>query len=359
MGTLVNQNNRILVINTGSTSSKIALFEEENELWRKSLEHRSGLRSSDIIALQFESQKQLVDNLLEENQINGTELDAVVGRGGLLKPVEGGTYLVNQKMLTDARRGERGWHPANLGCLLAHFFAKKAHAPAFVVDPISVDELEPLARYSGHPLIKRSALSHALSIHAAARIAAKQLEINYKNSRFIVVHLGGGISVAPVIGGKIIDVNDAASSGPFSPERTGGLPLQPFIGLCFSGNYTEAEMRRLVMGEGGLRAYLGSSNAREIEDRIQNGDREAAEAYDAMIYQVAKEVGAMATVLLGDVQAIVVTGGLANSKLLTDELKKRIAFLSKVLILPGEFEMQAMNAAVLDVLHGRQEVKAY
>ncbi|NIR50880.1 butyrate kinase [candidate division KSB1 bacterium] len=350
----------ILVINPGSTSTKLALFRQQDAVWQENLEHiPEELKPFDRVWQQLEFRLQLIEAHLSQRQLDYAELAAVVGRGGLLKPMEGGTYLVNQQMLKDARAGLQGEHGANLGCALAYDIAQKAGVSAYVVDPISVDEFEPLARYSGHPLIERRCLSHALNIHAVTRKAAEMLEVEYSVSNFIVAHLGGGISVAPVRGGKIVDVNDASSAGPFSPERTGGLPLQPFIKLCFSGKYSENEMRRLVMGNGGLRAYLGTTSKKEVEDRIQHGDHMAAEVYQAMIYQIAKEIGAMATVLHGNVRAIVLTGGLAKSQIVTQWIKERVGFIAEVVILPGEFEMEAMNLGVLRVLEGKETAKIY
>jgi butyrate kinase len=232
------------------------------------------------------------------------------------------------------------------------------HAMPLVVDPVSVDEFEPLARYSGHPALPRKSLSHALNIHAVARRAAVSLRVPYMQSRFVVAHLGGGISVAPVSGGRIIDVNDAASGGPFSPERSGTLPLREFISVCFSGA-TEAEVRSMVMGRGGLVAYLGTNDAAEVERRIGAGDRTAREVYEAMAYQVAKEIGAMAVVLNGALDAVVLTGGLAASAMLVDWVRARVAFLGPVLVFPGENEQQALAEAALRVLRGEETPRNY
>jgi butyrate kinase len=352
---------RILAINPGSTSTKVALFEAEVCVRSESLAHSSEeLDRAARVWDQLEMRKAVVLRFLRENGIELSSLDAVVGRGGLLKPVRGGTYRVNAAMLEDARKGVQGEHVSNLGCALAMAIAEEAGCPAFVVDPVSVDEFEPLARYSGHPRIERRALAHALSIHAVARRAAAELGLPYREANFVVAHLGGGISVAPVKGGRIVDVNDASSDGPFSPERTGGLPLQPFITLCFSGEFTEQEMRRLVMGCGGLVAYLGTNNAAEVERRIlEDRDEKAREVYEAMAYQIAKEIGAMATVLCGKIDAIVLTGGLAASDMLCNWITERVSFLGKVIRYPGEFEMQAMAEGALRVLRGEEEPLEY
>ncbi len=351
---------RILAINPGSTSTKVALFENEVEAKSAVLRHSpEELARYARIWDQLDSRLRSIRKLMAEWHVAPHDLDAVVGRGGLLKPVAGGVYRVNDRMLEDARRGVQGQHAANLGCALASLVAHEAGAPAFVVDPISVDEFEPLARYSGHRLLERRSLSHALNLHAAARRAAARIGRDYEQANFVVAHLGGGISVSPIRAGRIIDVNDASSDGPFSPERTGGLPLQGFITLCFSGKYSEAQIRRLVMGEGGLVSYLGTSSAEEVENRIAAGDRVAEEVYEAMAYQIAKEIGAMATVLAGKVDAVVITGGLARSQRLVEWTRRRVEFIAPVLVLAGEFEMRAMAEGALRALSGKAAVKDY
>lgn len=351
---------KILVINPGSTSTKVAIFEDENQVDLKVLRHSpEELSKFKTLWEQFDFRLKIILEFLNENGLRPTDFSAVVGIGGLLRPVKGGTYLVNEKMLEDARNNFQGEHPSNLGCALAYEIAKIGNVEAFTVDPVSVDEFEPLARYSGHPLIQRRSLSHALNIHATARLASEKIGKRYEEANFVVAHLGGGISVCPVKGGKIIDANDASSDGPFSPERTGGLPLQPFITLCFSGKYTEQEIRKLVMGKGGLVAYLGTNDASEIERRIKEGDAYAREVYEAMAYQIAKEIGAMATVLKGDVDAVVLTGGLANSKMLVDWITERVSFIAPVLVFPGEDEMRALAMGALRVLRGEEKAKEY
>ena len=351
---------RILVINPGSTSTKVALFDDEKCLVEESIKH-SIAELSNFTKLwdQFPFRHKAILGFLQKHDIELKSLNAVVGRGGLLRSIEGGTYKVNDTMLQDARKGIQGEHVSNLGCALADVVAKEAGCSAYTVDPVSVDEFEPLARYSGHPKIERRALAHTLNLHEAARRAAHQLGAVYLESNFVVAHLGGGISVAPVKGGRIVDVNDASSSGPFSPERTGELPLQPFINLCFSGDYNKAEMKKMVMGEGGLKAYLSTHSAEEVEELIDKGDQNALEVFHAMAYQIAKEIGAMATVLCGDVKAIVITGGLANSRLLTDWIKESVSFIAPVLVLAGEFEMEALVSGALRVLRGEEQAKTY
>ncbi len=347
----------ILVINPGSTSTKLALYENAKTMLMHTIHHDSEANpSAGDVWGQFNFRLRLVKEWVSANQISPA---VVVSIGGLLRPVEGGVYKVNERMMEDARACVQVQHASNLGCVIAHEIATEHRCSAFVVDLVSVDEFESLARYSGHPLIERRTLSHALSLHAAARRAAKERNIPLERSAFVVAHLGGGISIAPVKSGRIIDGNDASSDGPFSPERTGGLPLQQFISLCCSGKYTEQELRSLVMGRGGLFAYLGTNSAVEVEKRIVGGDQKAKEVYEAMTYQIAKEIGAMATVIKGKVDAIVLTGGLAQSKLLTGWIQERIDYIAPVLIFGNEDEMSALASGVLRVLNGEESIKDY
>lgn len=348
---------RILVINPGSTSTKLGISESGTFTQRDILRHPAAeLAARPSLEEQLSYRTGLASAWFGELT---RDCAAVVAIGGLFRPLEGGTYRVNAAMLADARAAARGSHASNLGCLIADAIARRHDVPAFVVDPVSVDELEPVARYSGHPLIARSSLSHALNLHAAARRAAADLGIPLRRSSFVVAHLGGGISVAPLRGGRIIDVNDAASDGPFSPERSGGLPLQPFIGLCLSGRYSERELRSMVMGAGGLVAYLGTNSADEVERRIREGDVKAAEVYAAMAYQIAKEIGAAAAALKGFADAVVLTGGMAGSAMLSGWIGERVGFIGKVLTYPGEMEMEALAEGAKRVLDGEEVEKEY
>jgi butyrate kinase len=347
----------ILVINPGSTSTKLALYQDSELTKSETLLHSS----SDLA--QFHSiweQFPFRLNICREWTAQHTQqCNAIVAMGGLFRPLQGGVYKINEAMRKDARANLQGEHASNLGCELAFGIAAAYNAPSFIVDAVSVDEFEPLARYSGHPLIKRQALSHALNIHAAARQASAELKIPLSDSSLIICHLGGGISIAPVRGGKIIDVNDAASDGPFSPERTGGLPMQGFISICFSGKYTEAEMRKLVMGKGGLAAYLGTNSVLEVEKMVNAGDKKAEEIFSAMAYQISKEIGAMATVLRGKVNCIVITGGIARSTMLTSWIKERVQFIAPIVIYPGEDEMRSLAEGALRALQGQEQIKEY
>ncbi len=347
----------ILVVNPGSTSTKVAITQGDNLIKRETFRHSvEELAQSPRIWDQFQFRLEQCKQWTAEHI---QTCSAVISLGGLIRPVHGGVYRVNDSMLNDARSNLQGEHASNLGCALAVELAKPYHAEAFVADPVSVDEFEPLAYYSGHPQIRRKSLSHALNIHAACLKASNDLHIPIEQSSFVIAHLGGGISIAPVRGGAIIDVNDASSDGPFSPERTGGLPLQQFISLCFSQEFTELQLRKIVMGKGGLTAYLGTNSLVEIEQRISNGDAVAKEVLQAMAYQIAKEIGAMATVLNGKVDAIVLTGGAASSTILTQWIQERVQFISRVVIYPGEDEMQALASAANRVLNKQEQCKEY
>lgn len=355
------------MVNPGSTSTKLALYAGERLRVGETIRHDAArLRACGGPWEQFDLRWQAVD---EWSSRHAREVAAVAAIGGMFRPLEGGTYAVNQHMLADARGNLQGEHVSNLGCELAARLAARHGCPAYVVDPVSVDEFDPVARYSGHPAIERRSLSHALSLHATARRAAVELGMALAESRLIVAHLGGGISVAPVRGGRIIDVNDASSDGPFSPERTGGLPLQPFLSLCFSqtapecetrdGKMRERGMRKMVMGRGGLVAYLGTNSAVEVEKRIAGGDQQARDVYEAMAYQIAKEIGAMATVLEGRLHGIVLAGGLAASAMLVEWIRRRVEFLAPVLVYAGEDEMGALAAGALRVIRGEEAALEY
>ncbi len=351
------ESHTIFAVNPGSTSTKVAIGVDGTITGRETFRHdTSFLGRFATIWDQFDARLALCASWARARL---SACSAVVSLGGLLKPVCGGVYAVNDLMLADARANVQGEHASNLGCALADALAQSWNCPACVADPVSVDEFAPMAVYSGHPAVKRRSLSHALNIHAAARRAAAELSTPLGSSSLIVCHLGGGISVAPVLGGKIIDVNDAASDGPFSPERTGGLPLQAVIDLCFSGRHTEREMRSMVMGRGGLVAYLGTNSVAEAEQRAASGDTLAMEVLDAMAYQIAKEIGAMATVLRGSVQAVVLTGGAARSAMLTAAIGERVRWIGRVIIDVNEDEMQALVDAAMRILRGEEQLQEY
>ena len=350
---------KVLVINPGSTSTKVALYAGNETRAEENLSHSGALLAQYTEVLdQFEFRLDAVQAFVERTGAV-RELDAVVGRGGLLRPVAGGTYLVNAAMESDLTQGLQGQHASNLGGLLAKAVADPLCLPAFVVDPVSVDEFEPIARISGHPLIERRCLSHALSMKAVARRASDELNIPYAESNMVVAHLGGGISVSPMVGGRIIDVNNANEMGPFSPERTGGLPSGDLAALCFSGMVNASDMRRQIAGQGGMVAYLGTFDAREAYRRADAGEPHAQLVLSAMAYQIAKEIGAMATVLAGKVDAIVLTGGLANSSRICDTIAGYVKFIAPLFIYGGEDEMLALAAGALRVLADLEGLKVY
>jgi butyrate kinase len=358
---VLNKTYRILVINPGSTSTKIAVYDNEKPVFTEVIRHPAEkVAEFETIYDQRHFRKELVLKALQDNGIMPDSLDAVVGRGGNMKPVEGGTYRVNESMLEHLKIGVMGQHASNLGGIVASSIAQPLGLPAFVVDPVIVDELDDLARISGIPEINRKAKDHPLNQKAVARRAAAELGGEYQDYNFLVAHMGGGISVGVHRKGRIVDVNNCLDGdGPFSPERAGGLPVGSLIDLCFSGDYTKEQIRKKIVGGGGLVAYLGTNDGREIARRIQDGDQYARLIYEAMAYQVAKEIGAGATVLKGDVDAIVLTGGLVYDKLLVGWIKDRVGFISKVLEYPGEFEMMALAEGVLRVLSGKEQAKEY
>lgn len=352
---------KILVINPGSTSTKIAVYEDTTPIFQETLRHSAQeLAPYAHILDQYQFRKDVITAMLKQHQIALTTLDAVVGRGGLVYPLEGGCYQVNDQMIQDLRDVVMGEHASNLGALIAQAIGDEIGKPAFIVDPVVVDELEPLARYSGLPELPRISIFHALNQKAVAKRVANELGKPYTACNLIVVHLGGGISVGAHKQGRVVDVNNALDGdGPFSPERSGGLPVGPLAKLCFSGHSTLDQIKKMITGKGGLVAYLGTNDGREVGQRIVQGDPHAKEVYEAMAYQVAKEIGAMATVLRGQIDAIVLTGGMANDTRLVNWIVERISFLAPVKIVPGEDEMIALCEGVLPVLRGAEPAKTY
>lgn len=352
---------RILAINPGSTSTKIGLFEDEQELFSQNLHHSTEqLSAFPHIIDQLELRLQTMTAFMAKNNIEQKEIDAFVGRGGLLSPMPGGTFLVNDRMVKDLIAAKYGEHASNLGAILAQKMAALHQKPAFIVDPVVVDELESLARFSGHPLLPRKSIFHALNHKAMGRQAAKQLGQNYHDLNLIVAHLGGGISVASHFHGKAIDVNNALDGeGPFSPERSGTLPAGDLARLCFSGEKTLKEVQKMITGKGGAVAYLGSNDIRQIEQMSIEGNELAGQVLQAMAYQVAKEIGAQATVMSGKVDAIVLTGGIAHNNTFSEQIKERVKFIAPVLILPGEEELEALALGALRVLRNEEAPQQY
>ncbi|MGM0436490.1 MAG: butyrate kinase [Bacillota bacterium] len=352
---------RILAINPGSTSTKIALYEGDKEVFKDTIRHDADTIAKYKNVIDQEAFRKItILNKLKEESIDLSSLDAVVGRGGMLKPLESGTYAVNDAMIDYMRNAPRGEHASNLGCVIAKDIGDEQGIPSYIVDPVAVDEMHTLARYTGMPEIKRASLFHALNQKAVAYKAANDMKKPYRQLNLILAHLGGGISVGIHKKGRVVDVNNALDGdGPMSPERTGSLPVGPLYKMAFSGKYTLEEMKRKNYGQGGLVAYLGTNDGAEVEKRIKQGDQQAKFIYDVMIYQIAKEIGAGATVLEGDVDAIVVTGGLAYDKYLIDELKRKTSFISPMRVYPGEDEMKALAEGAQRVLKGEETAKNY
>ncbi len=353
---------RILAVNPGSTSTKISVYEDEKEVWDLKLTHSPEELSSfgTNIFEQYGFRRDVIVSALQTAGYPVENFDGIVGRGGLVKPIPGGTYLVDDNLLKDLRIGILGQHASNLGGPIAAELAKTAGCDAYIVDPVVVDEMEPIARFTGSPLLSRKSIFHALNQKAVARKAAAELGREYDSSNFIVIHLGGGISVGAHRKGKVVDVNNALDGdGPFTPERSGGLPVGDLAKLCFSGDYTLTDVKKLIKGEGGIVAYLGTNDMMHVEDEVQKGNSEWLAVYQAMAYQIAKETGAMAAVLQGSVDAIVVSGGIAYDRNFIGWLKKMIEFIAPVIVYPGEMEMEALALGALRVLTDQEKPKTY
>lgn len=352
---------RLLIINPGSTSTKIAVYEDINPVFVETLRHSMDeLKPYKTIYDQYEFREKTILDTVKNKEIEIDTLDAVVGRGGLLKPIEGGTYEVNEAMLTDLKLGVQGQHASNLGGILAYNIGKTIGKPAYIVDPVVVDELEEVARFSGMPEIRRRSVFHALNQKAVARRYAKEKGKRYEDVNVIVAHMGGGISIGCHKNGKVVDVNNALDGeGPFSPDRSGTLPVGDLIKICYSGKYTYEEVKGMIVGKGGLMAYLNTTDAREIEKMIDGGDKGAERIFYAMAYQVAKQIGMSAAVLKGQVDAVVLTGGLAYSKRFVNAIEERVSFIAPVKVYPGEDEMLALTEGGLRVLKGEEKANEY
>ena len=353
---------KILVINPGSTSTKMAVYEDEKPVLLRNIAHTAEeLAPFGAITEQQDFRRQLILDELQQANIP-LEFDAVIGRGGLVKPIAGGVYEIDEQMGNDTLHGcVMHNHACNLGCLIAHEIAATIDGcRAFIADPGVVDELSPLARISGSPLMPRICIWHALNQRAIARRYARGIGKEYEDLNLIICHLGGGISVAAHEHGRAIDANNALDGeGPFSPERAGSLPAVDLIRLCFSGKYSEKQLLKRIAGQAGLTAHLGTNNMREILERIHQGDEHAKLIVDAMIYHTAKQIASEGAVLCGQIDAILLTGGMAHSDYIVSELRKRIGFLAPVYIFPGENEMQALALNALAVLQGKRKVNIY
>lgn len=352
---------RILVINPGSTSTKIGVFQDETLLVEHTIRHATEeIAQYPSIIDQYHFRKEAILTVLENEQIKRSTLDAICGRGGLLRPIEGGTYRVNEEMIDDLRTGYFGQHASNLGGILAREIAAELMIPSFIVDPVVVDELAPLARISGSPLIQRKSIFHALNQKAVARRYAREVGKSYQDLNLIVTHMGGGITIGAHHQGNVIDVNNGLhGDGPFSPERAGSVPIGDLVELCFSGTFYREDITKSLVGEGGLVGYLGTNDAVEVEKKIAAGDEGAKLIYDAMAYQIAKEIGSAATVLEGKVDAILLTGGIAYGKAFTETISSKVNWIADVTVYPGEDELQALAQGAMRVLTGEEKPKVY
>ena len=352
---------KILVVNTGSTSTKMGLYDGDVPVFEKILRHTvSDLAPFKGVVDQYSFRTNILLDELKNSHVSVRDLACVVGIGGLLAPLEGGTYLVNEAMLADLEKAKYGEHASNLGGIIAHTIAKEAGIPAYIVDPVVVDEMEDIFRISGHPLLPRRSIFHALNQKAIARRYCSENGKNYNEVNLVVVHMGGGISVSLHSKGRVIDTNNALDGdGPFTPERSGSLPAGQLAQLCFSGEYTHEEVKELIKGKGGVVAYFGTNSMMDLEEAVAKGDPQAAMLMDAMALQVAKYIAAMAVGACGDINAILLTGGIARAKPLTDEITRRVGFVAPVCVYGGEDEISALALGALRVLKGEEEARVY
>lgn len=348
---------KILAINPGSTSTKIALYEDSNEVFKTNIDHLSSdLEKYKSIADQYEFRYAAILDILKSNSFDVKKLDAIVGRGGLLPPVKSGAYRVNELMVDRLKNRPVVEHASNLGAIIAFTIAKPLNIPAFIYDSVAVDEMEPIAKITGISEIKRSSFAHALNMRAVAIRTAKEMGKELTDLNLITTHLGGGISVCALKKGKMVDIV-SDDEGPFSPERSGRIPAKEMMNLCYREE--KSVVSKKLRGKGGLVSLLGTNSALEVEKMIGNGDEHAKLVYSAMAYQIAKGIGEMATVLDGEVDRIIVTGGIAYSKFITSAIEKSVKFIAPVVIVPGENEMEALSQGAIRVLKGEEEAHEY
>ena len=350
-----------LIINPGSTSTKIGVFEDETLLFEETLRHSTEeIAQYASIVDQKDFRKQIILDLLDKKNFDIKSLQVVVGRGGMLKPIPGGTYAVSDELLHDLKIGVQGQHASNLGGILAREIGDSIGVPSFIVDPVVVDELIPIARYSGVPELPRTSVFHALNQKAVAKRFAKEQGKAYDSLNLIVVHMGGGVSVGAHEKGNVIDVFNALDGdGAFSPERAGAVPSGALVKLCYSGKYTDKEVYKKIVGGGGFNAYLNTNDMRDVEKMVEGGDKNAEEIRDAFIFQVAKNIGSMSCVLKGKVDQIIMTGGIAYDKQVIAGLKERVGFIAPVTVYPGEDELLALAQGALRVLNKEEAAKEY
>ncbi|MCX7024948.1 MAG: butyrate kinase [Spirochaetes bacterium] len=351
----------ILVINPGSTSTKIGVFEGDRELFTENLAHSAEeIAAFHSIASQYEFREKHILDLLRKRDFDLKRLSAIVGRGGLLKPIPGGVYAVSETMKKELLEARYGEHASNLGALIADKLARQLGVPAFIADPVVVDELSELARVSGHKLFQRKSIFHALNQKAVCRRWCAEKGRAYEDVNLIVAHMGGGISIGLHQGGKVVDVNQALNGeGPFSPERSGTLPSGDLVKLCFSGKYSEKDVLKMITGQGGLVSFMGSNDMRVAENGFKAGDPAATLYLKAFIYQVGKYIGGLAAAANGKVDAIILTGGIAYSQDVVDGIRTMTAFIAPVIAYPGEGELQALALAGIRALSGETPARSY
>lgn len=351
----------ILAINPGSTSTKISLYNGAEEVFTKTLRHSSEeIGGFNKVIDQFKFRETTIVAALEESGVKLEDLAAVVGRGGLLRPISSGVYAVNEEMVEDLKSAKYGEHASNLGGIIALEISKRVGCPAYIADPVVVDEMCDVARVGGHPMFPRLSIFHALNHKAIAKLYAKEIGRDYNDLNLVVAHLGGGCSIAAHSKGKVVDVNNALmGDGPFSPERTGGISAMQLAKVCFSGEYTHEEIKKIISGKGGIVAHLGTNSFKDVDDMVAAGDPKATLISDAFVYNVAKAIGGMAAALSGNVDGIVVTGGIAYGKLIMQQLTDMVKFIAPVKIYPGEDEMGALAKNAFAVIEGKEEVKQY
>ena len=349
-----------LIINPGSTSTKLGIFEDTKLISEETLRHTTEeIAQFDKIVDQIDFRKDMILGFLKDNGVDIKSFDVIVGRGGLLKPIPSGTYEVTDELIEDLKNAVGGEHASNLGGILARSIADEIGVKSYIVDPVVVDELADVARLSGVPELPRVSIFHALNQKAVAKRYAKEAGKAYEDLNLIVVHMGGGVSVGAHTGGKVVDVFNALSGdGAFSPERAGAVPPGALVDLCFSGKYTHAEVKKMLIGNGGYNAYLGTNNAQEVYKRSLTDDK-AKLVFEAFSYQVSKDIGAMAAVLKGKVDQIILTGGIAHGEQVTNDIKERVSFIAPVTVYPGEDELLALAEGALRVINGEEEAKIY
>lgn len=350
----------LLVINPGGTSTKVSIFDREQELLKKNITHSyEELKEFERVMDQLEYRKALILDFVKSEGYKVSDFEAIVGRGGLMKPIPGGVYRVNDAMINDLRNRINGEHASNLGACLAFEIAEQIGKPAFIVDPVSVDEFLDVSRITGIKDIVKASWLHALNHKAVCRLVAEKIGSSYQNSNFIVAHLGSGISIVAHQNGKMIDGSGGRSDGPFSPERSGGLPTYDLINLCFSGKYTYDEMVDKVSNSGGMYSYLKTKDMKVIEERALSGDKEYRLILDAFCYKVAKEIASYAASLEGKVNGVIITGGIAYSNYVVEYLKKKIGWIAEFFVVPGEMEMEALAKGAVRVLSEQEQESVY